>query len=351
MTTPAMTEGRHDPVWEVFARRHASNRFLELDALYALSEPIIDAIQASVPRFFSAEQEWFERDLARTASFGFFHQRPLGRAATLPPEQTAQPSLAERQRCLSEQIHELLGAEMHQAGATAYEIGEFFAGSAERNRRVEDRQNAYAGWLVTNPQFRREVGTLRQRWEGMVRAIRSFPTLPMWFIPDATADRDLPAEFREEFEAFYCRWGLETMRTWDWPVPMEPDFVGGLREGIKHLSQAGLTLFMPWYVLRGERIDLQDIARLCRIGSVPDHLCDWVNKRGQGGGDDRGEVRYKNLLWLYRFHELVLLRRFPRSCKGHLERLDYALARVLERDQDSVKKLRLQLRRAVSLPS
>ncbi|HEY7327796.1 MAG TPA: hypothetical protein VH592_09165 [Gemmataceae bacterium] len=162
-----------------------------------------------------------------------------------------------------------------------------------------------------------------------------------------TADMDLPAAFREDFEAFYCRWNLETMRSWDWPAPMEPDFVGGLRRGINRLSVAGMTLFIPWYVLRGERIDLQDVARLARIGVVPVHLSDWVNKRSPEGGDDLGELRYRNLLWLYRFHELVLMRRYSTGCKGNIERLDRALAKVLKRDQDSVKKLRLQLRRAI----
>jgi hypothetical protein len=171
--------------------------------------------------------------------------------------------------------------------------------------------------------------------------------LPVWFIPDVTADMDLPAGFREDFEAFYCRWNLETMRTWDWPAPMEPDFVGGLRKGIKLLSQAGMTLFIPWYMLRGERINLQDVARLSRIGSVPEHLSDWVNKRSPDGGDDLGELRYKNLLWIYRFYVLVLMQRYSAACKGKIGRLDHALAKVLKRDQDSVKKLRLQLRRTM----
>ncbi|HEY7427211.1 MAG TPA: hypothetical protein VH682_23455 [Gemmataceae bacterium] len=246
-----MTEDRTDPGWEDFARRHAGNAFLAHDALYALMEPIIDAIKASAPRFFSPQQELFERDLARTASFGFFYQLPLGSIGEPQREELGQASLEERELRTSQQIKELLGEEIRRAAASSYEIEEFFEGSVERRERVEDRQDAYAGWLVTNPDFHREARTLRERWEGVVRAIRRFPTLPVWFIPDVTADMDLPAGFREDFEAFYCRWNLETMQTWDWPAPMEPDFVGGLRKGIKLLSEAGMTLFIPWYMLRG----------------------------------------------------------------------------------------------------
>src|SRR5262245_24431605 len=66
--------------WRAFSRRHRGNSFLEYESLYALSEPLIDAILAEVPGFFAGQEE-FERDLARTASFGFFHQRAMGRSS------------------------------------------------------------------------------------------------------------------------------------------------------------------------------------------------------------------------------------------------------------------------------
>jgi hypothetical protein len=346
MTTPTSNEDGHDPVWRDFARRHAEIPFLQLDALYALSEPIIDAIKQSAPGFFSPAQERFERDLVQTASFGFFHQRPLGRRVEPPPTDAGQPSLEEREQRSAQQIKELLSEEMRRARVSPYEISEYFSGTATRRKRVDDRQDAYAGWLVTNPDFHREARALRKCWGGVVRAVGRFPTLPMWFIPDVTADMEVSTAFREELEAFYCRWGLERMRTWDWPVPMEADFVGGLHKGIKHLPEAGMTLFVPWFMLRGERISLKDVARLARLGAAPEHLSDWVNSR-YPKGDDLGETRYAKLLWLYRFHELVLMRRYGSSCQGNIERLDYALATVLERDQDSVKKLRLHLRQAM----
>jgi hypothetical protein len=73
-----------------------------------------------------------------------------------------------------------------------------------------------------------------------------------------------------------------------------------------------------------------------------------VNQQTEEGGDDRGDVRYMNLLWLYRYHHLVLVRRYGSSCRENLERLDSAYAKVLELVQDSVKKLRLHLQRALN---
>ena len=78
MTTPTTPESPDIHAWEAFAERHAGNPFLGLDPLYALSEPIIDAIGRESPGFFDAGQERFERDLARTAHFGFFLRRAYG---------------------------------------------------------------------------------------------------------------------------------------------------------------------------------------------------------------------------------------------------------------------------------
>jgi hypothetical protein len=64
--------------WREFATRHAGQPFIDCLSLYSLTESIIDAIQAEVPCFFSKDQERFERDLAKTASFGFFCHRVLG---------------------------------------------------------------------------------------------------------------------------------------------------------------------------------------------------------------------------------------------------------------------------------
>ena len=57
--------------WEAFRSRHAGHRFLDYDPLYALSESLIESIKRHVPDFFRSDEERFERDLARTASFGF----------------------------------------------------------------------------------------------------------------------------------------------------------------------------------------------------------------------------------------------------------------------------------------
>jgi hypothetical protein len=327
--------------WDAFSGRHPGHRFLACDPLYSLSEGLIDSILKEVPDFFSAQDEQFERDLAREASFGFFLRRAYGR-----PGGAEGQSFTASKNATAGRIDEMLGEELARAGADAQDAGEFFERAAEQREAIVARQDAYAAWLVMNPVYRAEVRTLRECWGEAVRAAGQFPRLPMWLMPDQLGGASQPVGFREECYAFFLRWGLSTLFTWDWPVPMEPDLNVGLQQDVNLLSAGGVILFVPWYLLRGEKLDLGEVVRQCRVGSAPAHLLCWVNKRGGRGSDPLGDARYGTIRWLYRYHELVLLRRYPEACEGNLQRLDVAFAKVLGRDEDSVKKLRLELRRS-----
>ena len=334
------------PEWDAFAQRHAGSPFLEHDPLYSLSEELIDSIVKFAPGFFTAEQVKFERDLVRTATFGFFLRAPLGPAHE-GAEHECGPTLKERQETTAGQIDDMLVEELWRTGADKEDREAFFTQHAAQRERTVSRQAAYAGWLLLNAEYRAELRHLRDRWEGAVRDAGRFPRLPMWLMPDPTEGAELPPGFRDECYRFFSRWGLDTLLTWDWPVPMEPDLNVGLRQNMNLLSSAGAVLVVPWYLLRGGVLNLQEVIQQCRLASTPDHLLGWVNKQGHRKGGDLGDARYATIQWLYRYHELVLKRRYPGSCEGNQQRLDHAFASVIKRDEDTVKKLRLELRRAV----
>lgn len=333
------------PEWDAFAHRHAGSTFLEQDPLYALSEELIDSIVKFAPGFFTAAEVEFERDLARTASFGFFLHTPLG-SAHEGAEHENGPTLAERQEETGKQIDDLLAEEMRRAGVDQEDLGAYFTQHAAQRERTVSRQAAYAGWLLLNAEYRTELRHLRECWEGAVRVAGRFPRLPMWLMSDPTEGAELPNGFRDACYRFFTRWGLDALLTWDWPVPMEPDLNIGLRENMDLLSSAGAVLFVPWYMLRGGVLNLQDVIQWCRLASTPDHLFGWVNKQGHRKGGDLGDARYTTIRYLYRYHELVLRRRYLGACEGNLLRLDSAFAAVIGREEDTVKKLRLELQRA-----
>jgi hypothetical protein len=105
--------------WSDFGRRHVGSPFLGHDPLYALTEPMIDAIKAVVPDFFTSEQEAFELDLARTASFGFFLGRALGSTAPATGSQT-EPTPDERYARSSKAIRDMLADEMKREGRSYF---------------------------------------------------------------------------------------------------------------------------------------------------------------------------------------------------------------------------------------
>ncbi len=333
------------PEWDAFSHRHAGCPFLEHDPLYALSEELIDSIVGLVPGFFTAAEVAFERDLAQTASFGFFLHTPLGPAQGCV-EVGSGPTLAERQEATAGQIDAMLAEELRRAGADSEDVSSHFAQHAAQRERTVSRQAAYAGWLLLNATYRAELRHFRECWARAVRDAGRFPRLPLWAMPDPTEGAALPYGFRDACYKFFARWGLDTLLTWDWPVPMEPDLNVGLRENVNLLSSAGAVLFVPWYLLRGGALDVRDVVQQCRLASAPDHLSGWVNKQGDRR-EGVGDARYATIRWLYRYHQLVLRRRYPGACEGNLLRLDSAFAAVIEREEDTIKKHRLELRRTL----
>jgi hypothetical protein len=338
-------EGR--AAWQAFARRHAGNPLLEQEALYALSLPLLDAIAERVPGFLAPEQELFERDLAATASFGFFHGRALGASRQPRGRGGAAPPPDERQGQSAHAIRAMWEEELRGRGLPDSAIHWGFRHREQRRGRIDACQEAYGGWLVLNPQYRAELDALRAAWGPVVRSLGRFPELPRWpLLPRESFGAAAPAAFVEACSAFYTRWGLERLLTWDWPVPMEPELADG-PAGDRERLDAGLVLVVPWYLLRGERVSLQEAAQQGRW-SGPEHLHAWLFRErsgGRAGGLDA--IRYARLRRLYRYHELVLVRRYGGAVAGNVQRLDVALARALPGrwGEDTVKKLRLLLQR------
>lgn len=323
--------------WNEFAQRHAGNSFLKVNPLYSLSEPIIDAIVASAPQFFTSANERFERDLAKTVSFGFFYRRALG--LNIKDIETCDS----RHQRSEDAIKQMLNKEFRQDGVEEGEIRRYWQRAARRREIILHRMEAYSGWLISNPIFRNEVRDLKKAWEAQIKKLGFFPRYPRWLFLEDETKKKLPPEAFEEFLKFYRRWGLDHFLTWDWPVPMEPDLVGGLLNDLDKLTDAGMMLFIPWYLLRGEKLNLQEVAHAARTGSGATHLFEWLKIE-----KPEGDIHFRNLQWVYRYYELVLKQRYGKSKGFSALKLDGALGVVIKRENDTVKKLRLKLQKALS---
>ena len=217
-----------NPIWTAFRERHPHHRFLSCNPVYALSLPMIEAIREQVPTFFAAEDLSFERDLTETTVHGFFLGCPIGgdwfprspsadRPANWRHGKTEESlaRLAEKRRLTigefvdrvqrSEYLWaagELLAPPLKWPSELGHERMMLIdsikttmamlrenqgrepelikrAQEQERTERkiIEQRQEAYAGWLVTNFDYRAEIRVIKLRQNAAIQERREFPSL------------------------------------------------------------------------------------------------------------------------------------------------------------------------------
>jgi len=323
------TPSPHLAAWDAFAARRAGNPHLAADPLYALPEPLIDQIKLQIPDFFGPSGEEFERDLVRTAYGGFYLHAPFDCLLLEgPPEK--------RRSEMDDKIRKMLAGSMEEYGTSPRAVRSYFARQATLERDAASRRIAYSGWLVTNQQYLWERDALREIGEGLVAASGGFPHLSPSFMDEEPGSAD---PIRLRFRLFYRRWCLDRLITWDLPWPMGPELAGIHSHDPSDLGDAGVTLFVPWSLLRDKNLILSDLVEQWKIARNLSHLRGWLEPK-TGGKGPLGGLRLANQLRLFRFRQLALASRYP--LLGRVERLDIAFASFLGlEDPQSVRKLRM----------
>jgi hypothetical protein len=335
--------------WRDFALRHAGNPCLALDPLYPLPDDLIDAIEEEVPDFFTSPEELaFERSLARL--------------------ERSDDDLDARLIAARDSLRQMLGEEMQSRGRSLLEVKEHFRAEKERNDEIESRVEAYAGWLVTNPQFRVERDVLRQRSEAQVVTWGGFPSQPHSYLgeeshwtgpqpprvpkdPGWTDERYVEEVTKanapfEDFHVFYRRWCLERFETLDLPRPMRPELGGHTTYDTFAMSEAGLCLFIPWHFIRDQYLTLNGLTRHLKLASDLTHLQDWFKKHKQ----QSSHVTFRRKYHIYRYLYLALVSRYGQRLRRKTEALDFAFARYLIPENkaiaaaaETIKKTRKEL--------
>ena len=170
-------------------------------------------------------------------------------------------------------------------------------------RRQEDasrRRLAYCGWLVTNDTFREEITIVREYGKVVVAAEGGFPSILRSVLGKSSGPTD---ENHLPFHTFYRRWGLERLITWDLPCPLEPGLSGAVTHARATLSEAGLSVFIPWFLLKNKNSQLDELVAQLGIYRNPVHLRGWLEP-STGGKRTLGYTRFANLMKLFRFWRL-----------------------------------------------
>jgi hypothetical protein len=316
--------------WAAFASRHRGHPLLQKNPLYALPKGLIDRIEALIPGLWTPDEEGFERDLAETATGGFFHRKPFP-CPFLPAPASAAADRA-CQATLEMEAEGLRAAGLHDVQVQRY---------LEKERQLQEaatlRALAYTGWLIANRQFLAERDVFRNVWEERVKETGCFPAHRLSFL----GEQGEPVGQEEAVVlTFYRRWGLHTFLTWEVPVPMQPHFYSVVYQDTVTLGGAGLHLFLPWHLLRDQQLTLRQLASQLRTARHPEHLRGWFSSTAEGR-KGLGYKRLKNAFVLHWCRKLALAERYGDRLAGHTERLDLALSEFLGLTVDSVKKVRL----------
>lgn len=325
-----MSSRRRSAAWTAFSKRRRGHAHLKIDPLYSVPTALIDAVCTHAPDFWTDDDIAFERDLTATAGGGFFNQRPF----RCPLSSSSDPSTAASGEAVRNLEMELLT----EQGLNQLQI------DAHRRRREEQRQHAdqralaYSGWLVSNTKFLTERDQLRERYADWVQNHGSFPSETISLLGERPprTDRD-----EAHFLLFLRRWGLRTLITWDLPQPMRLQSGVVVYPEVAGSADAGVSVFLPWYVLRDREIDVHELTGWVRTLVRPSHLSGWLDH--EPGKKNLGHVRWKNLFALYCGWTLALAARYPGQVAGNRERLDRAFGAYLGVGVDSVKKLRREL--------
>ena len=345
-------ENAESRAWLEFASRHGGNAWLDEPALYALPMGLIDAVQRFVPGLLAEQDVAFERDLRQSAASGFFLRRSFAyELLDLSDVDVASaPELDARYEANRIRIRELLTQEIVEQGRSAADAEQFFSRSDESKQATLLQQRGYAGWLATDATFRAECMWFCDQWRPMIEQ-GGFPRLPLSYFgeqPANVAEADRP--YYADYTSFYCRWGLDRLVTPDLPIPMRAELTDPSLYHLPAVSPAGITLFVPWYLLREKSLDLYELARHHQTLESPEPLRAWLERQPRNWGPDRFAV----MLHLYVCLELAIRPRYGHRLRGKLSQLDQAFAEFLygpDGDSETVRKIRLEMGKRLRRPA
>lgn len=357
----------HETPYQEFCRQFEGHEALNAETGYALPELLIKAITKCAPKFFRKEELEFERKLAQLPATGWCYRGLF-----------SYPLLSHLHPQRKDPIPELRSSQ-----------------AEERNRRHQATRQAmhsnfiriargYAGWLATHAAFREEVRTLKEKWEplikqasGMFPAVRqtvlgySPPQDRYWYSsPESPKQRSArisrsrksgqpprltrKQQLAGDFMVMHDDWSLERLSTWELPVPLTLEVNQSQIYDANHLSsQAGVLLYVPWYVLIQKDLKLQDLIKN-RNKTATSGVMDWLS---QANHAKFGVDRYGNMLQLYVYLELALKQRYGSELRKSTVKLDEAFARFFSATQsksvqlEAVRRVRLEMMRRLRAPA
>jgi hypothetical protein len=220
-------------------------------------------------------------------------------------------------------------------------------GGVCHTNRARGRLNGVAGWLMTEPDFLRDVRTLRQQWSELDRGER--PPLPLDRPVPRPPDQGglgiaTPALTRwvQAGKEFLDHWGLVRLESWDLPVAQGPLFPDDLPAEAPARPRHGIHLYLPLhYALQGN----DDLAR---------QILNLQRQKAEALGVHRslaGLAHHEAYAQIFRaiYLERAIRSRFAGGQpKGFVKHLVFAMAAEMGVGDDRVKQIRTAVKKCLA---
>lgn len=207
---------------------------------------------------------------------------------------------------------------------------------------IFQRQQAYVAWLLTSQLFLRERDSIRRKWGKSVDQLGRLPvslTRPQSGSIEIVAKMNRSKLFNmiTDFTAFYQRWHLLGLATWDLPIPL------GANLGAPSTVNTFLGLQDAPAIQLSKPLRLQarfPYDQVLRHRSEA-HLEKWQSLTRQ---QDPAGIKYARLARCCQLHflrNIVLKGAYPDLFVRCESRLDEILARYFRIGDETIRKLRL----------
>jgi hypothetical protein len=311
--------------WDAFSERFSNRISGREPSIYSLPVQLVESLRAKLPYWLTAQDLTFEEEFADLC--GRYHvvgaaggkSVPYGWLTIATP--TEQPieslTLSDLKLFEGDQFWTLETANcLLKAGA-------------DRIEPIRQQLQAFIGWLITNPAFVSQVAEFKAREKDKLAAGEPLED-----------DKELLLTFVE----FCAEWQLDGMATWDLPIPCGVN-LSGLAIPLGNRGEP-INLTFPATVRLPARFPLGDLMKELRRDTLSDRLAGWREVLDPNGGDGKGLRRYRQILPLHFYRNVVLQSRYGDRILGHVELLDVAFADFFgDIGEDRVKKLRLGIER------
>jgi hypothetical protein len=321
----------------LFDAVHQGHPCRSIEPLYALPADLLDSIQTMMPKWLTGPEIAFEQALtnlvARHFAFGIFCEMPV---KSFLVNRTPKPIISADQ--------------FRKAGWDRYmtegDLRRILRLADERFDPIYEQLQAYVGWLLTNRQFLVERDRLRSRWERLV--LGAIPVYPVRVAADPASmpphegGKDVTEEMVSDFKAFYERWQIRRLVTWDLPEPFGVNLGGCSMPDDFQPGQGKITFDLTPIMRLPAHYPLKSILADIQRQQTPEHLRHWLDAQDRMHDDGLRHGRFGHFFQIVFYRDTVLAGRYQDRFSGHIDLLDGVFADFLGLGPDSVKKLRLR---------